>query len=307
MSRLARSSRYVRRLLSDHSRAGGLVREVHYSRPTGLAAATWLVPAGGEAACRAVTILAHGTGNDRFYPLVAVIRQLLAMKYAVFTFDLDGHGRESSHSLVEADAATMFESAVGAARGLLPDCPLVLMGHSLGALLVLGAMARVPAKAAVLLSPPLSGRIGDRNPISEVCSLARPAWWRALGDYGPLGIWPALGGFRRSQYPMRHPPSGNGRQPWAYVAFVDALAASIVGGFDLSLAMPPTLLLYGGRDSITPPDQAATFVAGLGGRGQLVIIPGETHWTLPLAPAALTHVRDFLDEQWAVSGKPATS
>lgn len=140
--------------------------------------------AGGQAPL----VIVHGGGehSGRYEALSA---HLAALGFAVWAFDLEGHGRSPgarghvrrfSH-LVESAHAVIAE-ATRAAGGRRP----VLFGHSLGGLIATHCAASTPASiAALALSSPLWG-----------LALAVPRWKR-LAARALSPVWPSLA-MRRS-------------------------------------------------------------------------------------------------------------
>jgi pyruvate dehydrogenase E2 component (dihydrolipoamide acetyltransferase) len=93
-----------------------------------------------------VVLLVHGYGGDRNSWLF--LQEPLAAKYRVYALDLPGHGTSAKDvgdgsPAVLADAVTGVLDALGAARAHL-------VGHSMGAAVVLTAAARDPGRIASL-------------------------------------------------------------------------------------------------------------------------------------------------------------
>jgi len=90
-----------------------------------------------EEKVRASIIIVHGLGehSGRYENVVSYLAPL---GYALYTFDLIGHGKsEGERAFVEqyedfTDTLTMYKNKV---RGWQPDKPLFLMGHSMGGLI----------------------------------------------------------------------------------------------------------------------------------------------------------------------------
>jgi len=214
---------------------------------------------------RGVVLALHGF-NDyrRAFDLAAPL--FTRAGWCLLAYDQRGFGAGphpgvwSGHAALAADAA----EAARLVRSRFPDLPLVLLGESMGAavLLVAGASTDPPAADAYVLSA--------------------PAVWggEAMGRAGRTALWvlahtmPALGFANTSPF---HRASDNdaalaamGRDPlvlkhtrvdalWGLMQLMDAaLAAS-------ASFSHPALLLYGGRDDLIPPRAIAALEARLPG------------------------------------------
>ena len=279
---------FVNRLHAGVRDEGGEVRQWTYPRLAagggGHVRALYLAPAGPP---RGLVVNVHATGNDLYFPFVQLFRFLLNQGYAVFSFDLDGHGVGSSHVLSREHVDSMLPEAVAEARRCLPGAKVYLLGHSLGALLCLRYLAQAlpsesPLVAAALLTTPVSGRIAARSPVGELRAVVRSSFWRAAPSYGYWGLLPAIGRFKRAQYPMRFAPGEGGARVADYVSFVDELVADSASLLLLGLRSRPCLRLYGGMDALTPPAQGRELIRQVGGESKFRVIAGETHFTLAL-------------------------
>ena len=128
-------------------------------------------------------VLLHGLFDDvrgwRDLP-----RRLGAHGHAVFAIDLPGHGA----SAAQADNA---ERALDLIEAHLPEGPLHLVGHSLGAALAVKLARRIGARAVslVLLAPAgLGARINTEFTEGMLCAQTPAALSRALSllDAGPV-------------------------------------------------------------------------------------------------------------------------
>ncbi len=290
----ARRPAFVRRFHAWVTALGGEIRDVSYQRSTGGRGTAFSATVARPA--RGLIVVAHATGNDRYFPLLHTYRALLSAGWQVFAFDADGHGRESTHVLDPAAVDSMVAEAAAAAMADAPGLPLYLLGQSLGALLVLRYLQQGGrAEGAVLLSPPLSGRIADRHPLKqEASSVLKTSWWKALPIYGPWGILPAIGAFRRTDYPLRLKPPLSGARVADYVGIVDRLVERFAPVAHQSTVRCPCLFLYGSADTLTPPAQGQAVASDLEPPSRFQVIPGETHYTLPLSQACQAEIRQWL-------------
>jgi len=128
-------------------------------------------------------VLVHGLGeHGGRYDMFA--QTLSGRGFAVFAYDQRGHGRsQGARGHVDSfeDLLADFDAALADMADRLGQAPLplVAMGHSMGALVVLSAIQRDPAQwaAAVLSAPWLATKA------------AVPGWKRALGGFLE-GLWP---------------------------------------------------------------------------------------------------------------------
>lgn len=237
---------------------------------------------------RALVLVAHGAGNDALFSMVTLFKRLLEAGYEIFTFDLDGHGRESTTRFDPGAVLGAVPAAYGwsgaAARGLRVHA----LGVSLGGSLVLAALPRLRVASAALLVAPLRIRWSWRAVAREVgWRLARAAW-RARADHGIGGIIPSFGPFRRGVYPLRLavPPG-----PGAF-GYVDVLNDALERADPAAAAAAtdvPLWLAYGMRDLLVPVEQGER-IAECARSARLLRVPRETHLTTPSAPAVLDGV-----------------
>ncbi|MQY31193.1 alpha/beta fold hydrolase [Nocardia aurantia] len=103
---------------------------------------------------RALVVFCHGLGEHigSYEPLAAALR---AAGFAFWAADHAGHGRSAGERVLITsvdDLITDAATLIGLARQRHPDLPLVVAGHSLGALVstLLVAERGVPATALVL-------------------------------------------------------------------------------------------------------------------------------------------------------------
>lgn len=263
--------------------------DVSYPRAPGRSAAVLM---GTGRPHRAVALVAHATGNDKFFPLIEIYRLLLKAGIAVYAFDLDGHGRESSHTLNAATADTMLEFALTDARERVGAKPLHLLGQSFGALLIMRHLAQrltIPKDylSATLISPPVTGRILARQYWREGLSFMNPTWRQAMKIYGITGLIPAFGPVKRGLYPLR---LSKGLQSWnvrSYAGLVDDLVQSWRPGETFDPNRIPTLVIFGDKDALTPPAQAEVMIRRIQSPSEIHLLKNETHFTTPLSAACL--------------------
>ncbi|MFO1309170.1 MAG: alpha/beta fold hydrolase [Burkholderiales bacterium] len=241
-----------------------------------LAAERW-VPAG---AMRAQVVFVHGLGEHRrARPYVPFYERLAAHGYAVFAFDLRGHGESEGPRLYARDFAILEQDVARAVEVAADDAegrPVFVIGGSLGGLLAIasalapheslaGVVAGSPALDASGASPvmrkllPLLARIAPRvrfDPGLDVLAIARDA--AALAAY------------------LDDPLMQVGR-------ITPSLAAATLAGIDRVMhraddVAAPLLLLHGLDDRVVPPDGTIALHALAGSRDKtLRTYPGAWH------------------------------
>ena len=118
----------------------------------------------GDPGEKAPILFVHGAGHAAWC-WHNWLEQAADAGHPAYALSLTGHG-ESPGSLYSAHLDTYVDDAIRTAASL-PSQP-VLVGHSLGGLVVQRAIARYPARAAVLVSP-----IPARPGVGTLVSIAR--------------------------------------------------------------------------------------------------------------------------------------
>ncbi|MBN3958877.1 alpha/beta hydrolase [Nostoc sp. NMS8] len=119
-----------------------------------------------EGKVRAILAISHGLGahSDRYSN---VIQHLIPKQYAVYALDLRGHGR-SPGQRGYISAWSEFRDDLGAFLELIqtqnPGCPVFILGHSLGGVIVLDYILRYPQQVSLLQGviaiAPTLGKVG---------------------------------------------------------------------------------------------------------------------------------------------------
>lgn len=253
--------------------------------------------AGGESAAyrlsprsapRGVVLLVHGAGNDALFAMVGLSKRLLRSGLEVFTFDLDGHGRGGRTRLAGATISGAIPAAAAAALAGRRGVPLHTLGVSLGGSLLLHALPHLPVKpaSAALVCAPLEIRTGWRAIGGELRPRLVRTLWREREDYGISGLLPSFGGWKRDVYPLRlaaEPPAGS----FGYVVELNRILRSLSLESAARTVDLPVLLIYGSADRLVPAEQGER-LASLLPHARLLVLPGETHLSAPMAPKALS-------------------
>lgn len=219
----------------------------------------WPLPYG--AAQRGVVVLVHGLGEHagRYGQLAS---RLNAWGYAVRGYDQYGHGESSGPRgglpaparLIE-DLADVLDST---RLRLGAGTPLILLGHSLGALVAASLVARNGAgiDALVLSSPAFTAGLGGWQKLL-LATLPRVAPNLAVGnglDPRFLSHDPAVVTAYRAD-PLVHDRI-SGRLA-AFIAEEGPQVVRQAGAWSV-----PTLLLYAGADRLVDPQGSRAFAAG---------------------------------------------
>ncbi len=293
--------RYERRLRESVERAGGEWESSLRQRGGGVTRTLRISPAGEPLG---VVVVAHGAGNDALFSFPSLFRRLLARRLEIFTFDIDGHGRDTTTLFSPERIGGCLPEAVrwSGARGR--GLPLHLLGVSFGGALALHAAAETDPHSITVMATPLRVRPGLRAVLREVGPASLRTLWRERADHGLTGLVPAFGSFRRSLYPVRLAPHGR------HAGYLRRLDEALTGlGLEETAAKvsAPTLLIYGERDLTAPPADGERLALALPGEVRVQILPGETHLSTPLAPAALDAVVLWMDAHAAFRGTRSAS
>jgi alpha-beta hydrolase superfamily lysophospholipase len=277
---------------------GARLERVRYARPQagGEVSAYRLVPR--DPSARAVVV--HGAGNDALYPQAALFRALVSRGVEVFSFDVDGHGAEST-TVFSGDAVRgAISAAVAEAERGGEDLPLHLIGHSLGGSLVLDALVTrfVPhAASAIVLSSPVSVHLDLRVALAELRGFFRRATLGQRVHYGLWGMVPAVGPLKRRAYPIRG--AAEAGRSFAYVAAVQRLLREMDLARSAEEIGVPVLLVYGGADRLVPPEQGRRLAERIPS-AEFVEVSGASHWSTVFAPETLAQTVDWIVRHTAV-------
>lgn len=99
-----------------------------------------------------------------------VAHPLVAKGYRVVAPDLFGHGRSSRFGMVTAYNSLTFLAQIDRVIQELPDQPLFLVGHSMGAMLaaMIASVRPQKVKALMLVEPPLPSKENKQEPINQL-------------------------------------------------------------------------------------------------------------------------------------------
>ena len=224
-----------------------------------------------DSAPRAGLVIVHGFGehSDRY---MNVVNDLVPRGYAIYSFDLRGHGRsegQRGHVNRWVEYEEDVRSFLQQVQQQAPELPIFLMGHSLGGLIVLSYGLRCPQDM--------------RGVISSSPALARPGISPVLLSLSTLmsRIWPTF------SMSTGLDARGISRIPEAVNAYRNDPLVHDVGTARLGMEMsvtrekvlahaaewqPALLLIQGSADRIVPPDVGKVFFARAGNLDKEILV-----------------------------------
>lgn len=239
-----------------------------------------------------ITILVHGTGNDHLFTFQALIEALIEEGQTVLSFDLIGHGHESSTELSESD---FWEAGEDLQKFLeykdFHSRKLNGIGYSLGGLFLLNAIhsGQLRFDRLVLMAVPLRARLSPSFVWNEFLSLFSPTFHLQRKTYGLGETVPAFGAFRREDFPLRLPETY--RKP--YPQFVDELLLKRPPLTLLEKIGQNSLVLFGSRDKLAPPSDGPKWQE-VNRDITLVTVDRANHFLLPFHKSAIQLIKQWI-------------
>lgn len=239
-----------------------------------LHAVSW--PAEGEV--RAVLLVLHGYGDHAASVFAGPAAQWARAGIAVHGYDQRGFGHNPSHRHWPGVDALIDDLAaqIAALRAAYPDRPLFMLGHSMGAGVVLATLGEGAAEAdgAILAAPAIAG--GDR-----VSPIARASLW-ALAGVLPDRRWTGEGfvrfrasdnvdALRRLAADPLYIGNPSAREILGLVRLMDRARAGA------GAATAPKLVLIGERDELVDPDDVVSVAGEIAGLDRLIRYPDGWH------------------------------
>jgi alpha-beta hydrolase superfamily lysophospholipase len=221
-------------------------------------------------------LVAHGAGNDAIFAFPGLFKRFLKRRFEVFTFDLDGHGRYSTTHFAYPGVCSALAEAAQHAREGRSGLPMHAFGLSLGGSILLHALASsLPEVAsAVLVSAPLRIEFSLRRVLHELRPSLLRTVWREREHAGLWGMVPSFGPVKRGLYPLRLAQPSQGA--FGYVGALNRALEHMRLLDAASRVRRPTLLVYGTKDRIVPPEQGFA-LARAAPTSELLLVRGGTH------------------------------
>jgi alpha-beta hydrolase superfamily lysophospholipase len=289
-AQLPRSEGLRRKWLETLMKKGFSLDEGHFPRSSGGETAYLLINAKPHST---LTILFHGTGNDQLFTWQNLIEALLSKGRSVLTFDLDGHGLQSTTTLYRQK---FWESAedlrVFLSRKDLITYPYELVGYSLGALLALEATTeqRLRPTQIVLLALPLRIQIGLQFASSEAMSITKRSFFKQWRNYGWRETFPAVGSFRRDAFPLRIDPDFKATYP----ELVDQLLMDKPPLELLKKLSQNCLAVFGSRDTLARAQDSALWRKA-DSDVEIVVIDRANHFLLPFQRQTIDAITTWIE------------
>jgi alpha-beta hydrolase superfamily lysophospholipase len=210
---------------------------------------------------RAILVMVHGLGGHSS-KYINIVQHLIPKQYAIYAFDMRGHGRSpgqrgyiNSWAEFREDLRTFLQLV----QTQQPQCPMFLLGHSLGSIVVLDYVLRYPEETAALqgvitLAPSL-GKVGVPKVKLLIGQLMSRIWPRFSLNTGldlAAGARDEKVLAAYAQDILRH-TLGTARLA---TEFLDTVAWVNNHAAEWKL---PLLILHGGADRVTLPESSKVF------------------------------------------------
>ncbi|MCX6117478.1 MAG: alpha/beta hydrolase [Proteobacteria bacterium] len=150
-------------------------------------------------------VFLHGFGNDSLFPHAQLFTRLIDLGFNIVTSDLPGHG-QGEHSTFEPDSfADFYNDLAQELTTKLHDLEKWhAMGYSIGACASADFALKNPSylDSCCFLSMPV--KLPTGIPIyAELLSPLHKGFRESYNMYGLIGSIPAIGSFRRNEFPIR--------------------------------------------------------------------------------------------------------
>ncbi|MBD2358670.1 lysophospholipase [Tolypothrix sp. FACHB-123] len=257
-----------------------------------------------EGKLKAILVIVHGLGahSSRFGN---IIEQLLPQEYAIYAFDMRGNGRSPGQRGYINSWAEFREDLrifIELIQNLHPACPIFIMGHSLGGVVVLDYILRHPQAAATLQGAialaPAIGKVGVskfRLFLGKLLSRIWPQFSLSTGidlsaasrDQKVISAYAAD--------PLRH-TLGTARLATEYFATVDWIYAH-AGEWQL-----PLLILHGAADTVALPEGSEIFYQLVTYQDKLRIVYPDAYHELQSDinyPEVMKDLETWLEQHYA--------
>jgi pimeloyl-ACP methyl ester carboxylesterase len=239
---------------------------------------SWSFSARPEASeSKGTVFFLHGFGNDSLFPQSQIFAGLLKDHWSIVSYDLDGHGRQSSTELIINRCADSLVDCLNNFEHM--PRPWHVVGYSFGACHIAkaahqGFLKPFDFTTSILIAMPIIIDLGIRELMIEIAGLVKPAIWAHRKFYGALGPIPAFGKFRRQDFPVRWAQNQN----FGGDSFVEQFQVWDMTEFAKHLDLP-TLIICGSEDGVAKPRHMQNFIRQLP-TGEIKVINKETHLSI---------------------------
>lgn len=242
---------------------------------------------------KSIVLIVHGTGNDHLFGFQSLIEELLESAHDILSFDLPGHGAESSTVLNKES----FWSSGFDLQGFLDSRgfamkKLFVIAYSLGALWVLNAIKekQLHSEKLVLLAVPRRIRLSAVFLWQEFCTLFSSSFLRQWKTYGWRETVPAFGNFRREDFPIRL----DSNCQVSYPEFVDQLFAER-SPLDLIRELSQKCLVITGSDDKIALASEQSLWQRANPQLTFLVIDRANHFLLPFQKPTIDAIRHWMN------------
>ena len=210
---------------------------------------------------RGVLNIVHGLGSHSS-SYGNIVEHLIPRGYAIYTFDLRGHGRsdgQRGHINSWEEIRTDLKAFLQLVETKLPNRPQFILGHSMGGVVVLDYVMRFcvyqsPLLGVITLAPAV-GKLGIspfKLTIGKILSRTLPRFTLSTGLKLDTGARDEKVLAAYAEDKLRH-TRGSARLSTEFIDVVDWIYAHIE---DLQI---PLLIIQGGADTVTLPEGSRQF------------------------------------------------
>lgn len=231
-------------------------------------------------------LLVHGAGMDHsVWPLQA--RHFAYRGWNALALDLPGHGRSGGALPTSIEAMAGWLAAVIKGLGIRRAA---LVGHSMGALVVLACAAHKPKRVSQIALLAGAPAMPVHPALLEAAARPEPLASRMICDWG-FGVAGHFGGHRSpGSWMQGHAMALLGRSAGARLHTDLAACNGYRNGLEAAAKIAcPTLVVAGALDRMTPARQGAKLADAIEG-ARIVTLPGCGHMMMVEAPDATRDV-----------------
>ena len=243
-----------------------------------------------------LVVYLHGTGDDIFYPGSLFISHLIQNNCAVLSFDLDGHGRNSTTKLSSKSFKSFLLDKWTWIREEAKGRKIFLLGHSLGGTLALSTALSndLNVHGVIGVGSPFNFKTpSPLNMLKEIYQSLSPEFATNLGKFSPKTLLPAIGPFKRDEFPIRLDRSFHPKEN--YVEVVQKIILELTPS-SCKPSHIPVLLVLGAQDSIAPLSDALKWL-DFYPEGHHIILQRTTHFLLAFRQETATQLIRWINKE----------